>query len=54
METMKVLLDNNAANRIAEFYEEIAHKSGKSNPSDQTYIEDRKYLRKILDLTVNI
>jgi len=47
MEPVKVLLDNSAANRIAELDEAIATISGKSNTSDQTYEEDRIYLNKI-------
>lgn len=49
MEVIKVLLDNDAANRIAELDEGIAQKSGKSNTPDPTYIEDRDYLRKIVE-----
>ncbi len=45
-----MLLDNDTANRIAELEEEIANKADKSNTTDQIYIEDRHYLRKIVAL----
>ena len=48
MEPVKVLLDNSAANRIAELDEAIATVSGKSHTSDQTYEEDRIYVNKII------
>jgi len=47
MEAIKVLLDNDTANRIAELDEEIACKAGKFDTSESKYIEDRDYLGKI-------
>lgn len=47
MEVIKVLMDNDTGNRIAELDEKIAHKAGKFNTSESNYIEDRDYLGRI-------
>ena len=49
MGTVKVLLDNDTANRIAELEEKIANRVDKSKTTDKI-IEDRYYLKQVIAL----